>query len=259
MKLNRSIVFFDVETTGVDISSDRIIEIAMIKLNPDGSKEHYHKRINPQGKEIRPEAFEKHKISLEDLKDCPTFPNIAEEVLDFIKDCDIGGYNCMKFDIPILAEELLRCNIPFNTKDFKVVDVYKLLTKAEPRTLEGTYKRFKGIDLEGAHDAQKDIEATIEILEEIENRFDVPEDVNDIHDYTFSDDETVDFEGRLKKKKIDGTLNVFFNFGKYRGMSIQEVWKMDPGYYDWIIQKSDMTKHTKNIFINVVNWLKKRS
>jgi len=255
MKLERPIVFFDVETTGLDLANDRIIEIGMIKIseqNPDG--EAFTRRINPQGRPIDPGAFSKHGISAEDLAICPTFEQLAPEIYEFMKDCDLGGYNCKRFDIPILIEEFLRAGIPISIKTFKIIDVYKLLMKAEPRTLEGTYKRFFGKPLEGAHGAEADIIATIDILEEMQKVYELPDTVNELHDYTFAEDDSIDLENKL----IRVNNQILFNFGKHKGKTIQEVNVIDSGYYDWIVNKSDMTRYTKSIFRNVVDILNKK-
>lgn len=258
MKLERPIVFFDVETTGLSLSEDRIIEISMVKV-PEGVSSlndgiTYYKKINPQGRPITPEAQGKHGIKEEDLQLCPTFGEVAQEIFDFIKDCDLGGYNCKRFDIPILVEEFLRASIPINVKDFKIVDVYKILMKAEPRTLEAVYKRMFGEDLTNAHSAEADILATIKILEKMEIDYEIPHAVDSLHNYAFEEDSSVDLENKLKRNK-DG--NIVFTFGKYKDKTIQDVFAIDSRYYDWIINSSDMTRHTKMIFRNIVNYLSK--
>lgn len=253
MKLSRPIVFIDLETTGLDLSNDRIIEIAMIKVFPEKSDNiTYIKKINPEGRVIAPGAFEKHGVKAEDLTTCPTFHELAQEIYEFITDCDLGGYNCKRFDIPILVEEFLRAKIPINIRSFKIVDVYVLLMKAEPRTLEETYKRFIGKELEGAHKAETDIRATMEILEEMEKIYSIPNTVDEIHKFTFED--SVDLENKLQRTK-EG--NIIFSFGKHKNKTIQEVYAIDSGYYNWIINKSDMTSCTKSIFRNIVKILSK--
>jgi len=254
MQLQRPIVFFDLETTGLSLSSDRIIEISMIKLNPDDTTQKYYSRVNPEGKNIEEGAFKKHGVKLEDLEEFPIFKNIAKDVFDFIKDCDLGGYNCKRFDIPILIEEFLRCNILINIKDFNIIDVFKILNKVEPRTLEGTYKRFLGKEMENAHHAESDIIATIEILEEIEKQYNIPSNPSELYKYS-EDEETFDLEGKLKKTE----RGVIFNFGKYKDKTIEEVFKIDPSYYNWLIEKTDMTRYTKIIFKNILTYLKNKN
>lgn len=254
MKLERPIVFFDVETTGLDLTNDRIIEIAMIKITEqdrDGTL--YVRRINPEGRAISPEATSKHKIENEDLLDEPTFKELSQEIYDFMEDCDIGGYNCKRFDIPILIEEFLRAGIPVSIKSFKIIDVYKLLMKAEPRDLGSTYKRFTGKDIVNAHSAEADIIATIDILEALEKLYELPDTVEGLHEFTFADDDSIDLENKLKR--VNG--QILFNFGKYKEKTVQEVYMIDPSYYDWIINKSDMTRYTKSIFRNIVEILNK--
>lgn len=254
MKLVRPICFIDLEATGVDLAQDRVIEICIVKYFPDEETEIYYSRVNPEGRPIRPEAFEKHGISEEDLVDAPKFSEIARDVYEFVQGCDFGGYNCKKFDIPMLLEELFRRGIHLRTKDFKIVDIYKLLVKLEPRKLEDVYKRFTGKELEGAHGAKADVLGTIEILKEMERVFDVPETMEDVHEFVFEGE--VDIEGKLKRNEKD---EVVFNFGKHKDTEIEHVYRIDPGYYDWIINKSDMTRYTKNIFKNVVVYLNKKT
>ncbi len=253
MKINRPIVFFDVETTGLSLTEDRIIEICMVKILLDGKRVCYNKRINPQGRQISEGAFSKHGIRAEDLEDCPSFKDVAHEIHDFMVGSDLGGFNCKRFDIPILIEEFLRCGILINIKDFNIVDVYKILAKVEPRTLEATYERFVGKPLENAHNAEADINATIDILDKFFECFKLPGSVKELDDYAFADEESFDLENKLKKK--DGTL--VFNFGKHKDKTIQQVYDSDRNYYDWLINSSDMTMYTKMIFKNIVNHLKK--
>jgi DNA polymerase III subunit epsilon len=253
MKLTKPIVFFDIETTGLSLSEDRIIEISMVKLTPENMDGvFYYKKINPEGRPIHPDAFGKHGIKLEDLAICPTFIEVAQEIYDFINGCDLGGYNCKRFDIPILIEEFFRAKIFINIKDFKIVDVYKILMKAEPRTLEATYKRFFGEEFQGAHSAESDILATIKILDKMEEFFKLPISADELHKYAFAEDGSVDLEGKLKRNKND---EIVFTFGKYKDKTVQYVYNTDSGYFDWIINSSDMTQYTKSIFRNVVKWI----
>jgi len=258
MKLTKPVVFFDVETTGLSLSEDRIIEISMIKYHPeDVTKMHdtesFYRKINPDGRPIAEGAFEKHGLSQENLAEEPKFAEVAQDIFDFIKDCDLGGYNCKRFDIPILIEEFLRVGIPINIKDFKIVDVFRILQKAEPRTLEATYKRFMGKDFENAHSAEADVLATIEVLKALQTEFNLPETSEELDEFTFKGDNTLDLEYKLKKTD-DG--NIVFSFGKYKDTTVQQVYKIDPSYFDWIIQKSTMTRYTKAIFSNIVTLIK---
>jgi DNA polymerase-3 subunit epsilon len=257
MKLNKPLIYFDLESTGLSLSEDRIIEINMFKEftveeNDKGSEEAecYFKRINPDGRKIAEEAFGKHGIKEEELLECPFFRDVAQEIFAFIKDCDFAGYNCKKFDIPLLLEELLRCGIHIRFQDFKVVDVYKILSKAEPRTLEGTYKRFLKKEMKNAHSSTGDVFATIEVLKEMIQFYNLPNAVDELHEYTF--DQEVDLEGKLKKNEKE---EVIFTFGKHKGRTIDEVYTVDRSYYEWIIFKSDMMLYTKNIFKNILHYL----
>lgn len=254
MNLERPIVFFDVETTGLDLANDRIIEISMIKIIPGQTTyEKYYKKLNPEGRPITPEAQSKHGLSLEDLQECPTFAVEANNIHEFITNCDLGGYNCKRFDIPILIEEFLRAGKTINISDFNIVDVFKILQKSEPRTLEATYKRFMGKELEGAHGAEADILGTIEIHEKMEEVFGLPTTVKELHELAFGEEQTIDLENKLKRTE---DKKVIFNFGKYKGQDVGSVYRTDPGYFDWIIQKSDMTRLTKTIFSNIVKFIK---
>lgn len=255
MELTRPLVFFDVETTGLSLSEDRIIEISMVKVFSDGKTEKYYAKINPSGRQISEGAYSKHGIKNEDLVGFPTFADIASDVYDFIKGCDLGGYNCKRFDIPLLLEEFLRVGIPVNVKEFKIVDVYRILTKAEPKTLESMYERFTGKKLESAHSAEADILATIELLDKMKEHFSfLPDSADKLYEYGFGDDDSFDLENKLKMKDN----KIVFNFGKYRDKTIEEVYLIDRSYYDWLINTSDMTLYTKSIFKNIVKYLQNK-
>jgi DNA polymerase III subunit epsilon len=254
LKLERNLVFFDLETTGLEISHDRIIEINMVKVKPDGTEETYYSRVNPDGVEISQGAFEKHGIKVENLKEQPTMQVIAKEVYDFIVDCDLGGYNLVKFDIPMLVNELLRCGVYWNPRGVNVLDSYLIYTKQEPRNLTGAYKYYTRNELENAHSAAVDIKATMEILEKQIEKYDLPKSTKAIHDLTRDERENVDLAGKLKKDK-DG--KVIFTFGKHNGKSVVEVYKNDSSYFSWIIDKSDMPMETKYVFKKLLEMLKK--
>jgi DNA polymerase-3 subunit epsilon len=250
MELTRPIIFMDIESTGLSLSEDKIIEIDMIKINLDKTEEKYLKRINPEGRKIAEEAFGKHGIKDEELLGCQYFRDVAQEIFIFIKDCDFAGYNCKRFDIPLLLEELLRCGIHIRFQDFKIVDVYKILSKVEPRTLEGTYKRFVGKEMEKAHSAEGDVAATQEVLRKMTEFYNLPNTVDELHEYTYENE--VDLEGKLKKNEKE---EVIFTFGKHKGRTIDDVYSTDRSYYEWIIFKSDMMLYTKNIFKNILHYL----
>ncbi len=248
LNLKRPVAFFDLETTGVDPAKDRIVEIAIVKLKPDGSKETYERRINPE-RPIPPETTAIHGISDEDVKDCPTFKQVAHEINNFIKNCDLGGYNSNKFDIPCLAEELLRAGIPVDFKSRRLVDVQQVFYKMEPRTLSAAYKFYCNQDLENAHEAMADVNATIAILEAQLDKYEgqIENDVNALHKFTGGDD-YVDYARRIIMK--DGVP--VFNFGKHKGVPVATVFKKEPQYYDWMMQ-SDFALHTKQCISEILN------
>ncbi len=180
MTLQRPVVFFDIETTGVDIINDRIIELCMIKLNPDGSTEQWKSRFNPEGRKSRLEAIEKHGILDDHLLDEDTFSYLAPAINSFLKDADVGGYNIVKFDLPFLCEEFIRAGIPFSYRSKKIIDTYLILVKMEPRTLEDVYTKYTGNILLNAHSAEDDILATIEIFNKQNEIYDLPDNIDEL-------------------------------------------------------------------------------
>tara|TARA_Y100000389_G_C17448766_1_gene513310 strand:- start:1189 stop:1974 length:786 start_codon:yes stop_codon:yes gene_type:complete len=242
IKLKRPIVFFDLETTGLSKTSDRIVEIAMTKLHPDGSKQSYYSLVNP-GMNIPKEAEDIHHISNTDVMEEPSFENIANEVLEFIKDSDLGGFNIHNFDIPFLFEEFARAGIVMKTRDINVIDPSSIVRKMEKRDLGSLYKRYTGKDLENAHSAVADNDATIEIFEKQLELYNLPNDVSEIHDMIYDDKNRVDMAGKFKIDKERNT--VIFNFGKYSGKTIREVFDEDSSYFSWIVDKSSMPTETK--------------
>lgn len=248
INLTNSICFFDVETTGLDVSADRIIEISIIKVNPDKSRESLYFLINPDGKEIAKEATDKHGHTLESLSDQQKFADVADKIHTFIKDCDLGGYNCLRFDIPILVEEFMRAGISFNPRAVKIVDAYKILIKNESRKLEHVYERMTGKKLENAHSAEADIEATIEVFEKQIELFNLPSTIDEIHKLTF-DKPFVDLAGKFERNKDN---MICFTFGKNRGKTINEVWKTDQGYFSWMLGGT-FTNDTKFVIKQIIN------
>jgi DNA polymerase-3 subunit epsilon len=247
LNLQRPIAFFDLETTGIDSAKDRIVEIAVIKLMPDGSKEQWVKRINPE-MPISAESSAIHGIFDEDVKDEPTFKTVAHELKQFIHQCDLGGYNSNKFDIPVLAEEFLRAGIPVDFKQRKFIDVQQIFFKKEARTLSAAYKFYCEKDLENAHSAEADVLATIAVLESQLDRYDdLSHEVNDLHEYT-GGDEFVDYARRMIMK--NGVP--VFNFGKHKGVPVTDVFKKEPQYYDWMMH-ADFALHTKQMISEILN------
>lgn len=253
LSLKKPIIFFDLETTGTDTGTDRIVEIAMIKLNPNGTREKYLKRINPTIP-ISEESTSIHGISNEDVKDCPTFKQLAKEIYEWMKGCDLGGYNAVRFDIPMLAEELLRCNVAVDFTERQFVDVQQIFFKMESRTLSAAYEFYCKKQLENAHSAEADIEATVEILEAQLDKYDKLEnDVKAIFAFTNGEEGIVDYARRMILK--DG--QPIFNFGKYKGRKVEEVFNEQPQYYDWMMN-ADFPLHTKQKLTEILTHMKLR-
>lgn len=244
IKLDKSIVFFDVETTGLEIGRDKIIEISMVRLNPDGTRDEFNSRFNPGNVEISEGAQKKHGINIEDLRSEPTFSAKVEEIYEFVKDCDLGGYNGNRFDIPMLVEEFIRAGKYFNPRKSSVIDPFIIYTKMEPRTLEGAYQYFTGKTLQNAHAAKADIGATIEIFEAQLEKYDLPSTIGEISTETIGQDNRIDLAGKFRRND-DGTICI--TFGKHAGKSVAELFRSDPGYLDWMVNKTFMPADTKII------------
>jgi DNA polymerase-3 subunit epsilon len=242
MKIEKPIVFFDVETTGLDISKDRIIELCMIKLMPDGDRKMWKARFNPEGVKSTEGAFGKHGIADDELTDEDTFSYLSVEVFAFITGCDVGGYNVTKFDLPILVEELLRAGIIYNYREVKIVDAFSIYAKMEPRTLEATYTKFTGKILENAHSAQYDIEATIEIFEKQMEMYSL-ESVEHADSLSIERESLADLAGKFKLKEG----KILYNFGKYFGKEVKEVYQYDSGYLEWMGRSDSFSQETKII------------
>lgn len=253
LALKKPIIFFDLETTGTDPGTDKIIEIAMIKLNPNGSREKYVKRINP-GRPIPAETTAIHGISDDDVKDCPEFKHVAKELWEWMKGCDLGGYNAVRFDIPLLAEELLRCNVAVDFTERKFVDAQQIFFKMEARTLSAAYEFYCNKQMENAHSAEADIEATIEVLEsQLDKYQDLENDVKYLHNFTNGDQGIVDYARRFVMK--DG--HAVFNFGKYKDRKVEDVLNEQPQYYDWMMN-ADFPLHTKQKLTEILTKMKLR-
>ncbi len=250
LALKRPIVFFDLETTGTDNVKDRIVELAFIKILPDGKRDKFVKRINP-GIPIPPEVTAIHGISDEDVKNCPTFKLIAHQLYDWMKGCDLGGYNSSKFDLPLLAEEFLRVGINVDFTERHMIDVQQIFFKMEARTLSAAYSFYCKKELTNAHSAEADIDATIEVLEAQLNRYDtLGTEVPALHQFTHTD-EYVDYARRIVMK--DG--HPVFNFGKHKGRRVEDIFNAEPQYYDWMMQ-ADFALHTKQKISEILNRMK---
>ena len=251
LQLKRPIIFFDLETTGVDTSHDRIVEISMIKVGVDGTKQIKTRRINPE-MPIPAEATAVHGISDEDVKDEPTFKQIAKSLAQFIEGCDFGGFNSNRFDLPVLVEEFLRAGVSVDFKRRKYVDVQNIFHKKEQRTLMAAYKFYCDKDLENAHSAEADTMATYEVLEaQIERYGDIGCTVEELAAFS-SHGQTVDFAGRIALNEKGEEV---FTFGKYKGRTVVEVFQKEPSYYTWL-QNGDFPQYTKNIFTEIYFKLK---
>ena len=246
LNLNKPIVFFDLETTGTDVARDHIVELCYIKLYPCGNEKSQSMRIKPVdalGRTIHiPEqASAIHGIYDDDVKDCPTFKDIASELIAVLSDSDLAGYNSNYFDIPLLVEEFLRVGINLDLSNSKFVDVCVILKKMEQRTLSAAYKFYCKKDLENAHSALADTRATVDVLEaQLDFYKDLPNDIEKLSEFS-SNTNYVDFAGRIIKNDKGQKV---FNFGKYKGQVVKEVLDREPGYYNWIMQ-GDFSLNTK--------------
>lgn len=242
MKLNlqNPLVFFDLETTGTNIITDRIVEISFLKVWPNGNEESKTMRINP-GMHIPEESTAVHGIKDEDVKDCPTFKEVARTLAADIQGCDLAGFNSNRFDIPLLAEEFIRADVDIDLTRHRFIDVQVIFHKMEQRTLSAAYQFYCGKNLDDAHTAEGDTRATYEVLKAQLDRY--PQLKNDVQSLSAFSSFTrnVDFAGRMIYNDKGEEV---FNFGKYKGQLVTEVLKRDPGYYGWI-QSSDFSLNTK--------------
>lgn len=249
MKLNlkNPLVFFDLETTGTNINTDRIVEICYLKVYPNGNEEAKTLRINPE-MHIPETSTAIHGIHDEDVADCPTFKEVAKDIARDIEGADIAGFNSNRFDVPVLVEEFLRAGIDIDLTKRKFIDVQVIYHKLEQRTLSAAYKFYCGKNLEDAHTAEADTRAAYEVLKaQLDHYPDVLQnDINYLSEYS-SYSKNVDFAGRIVYD--DNGVEVF-NFGKYKGIPVSEVLKKDMGYYGWIMN-GDFTLNTKNVLTKI--------
>ncbi len=259
INLTRPLVVFDLETTGVIVGRDRIVEISMVKVLPDQSTETRTHRINP-GVSIPEEVTKIHGISNEDVKDCPSFKDLAPEINRFLNNCDLAGFNSLKFDFPLLVEEFLRANLEFDMTNRKLLDVQNIFHKMEQRTLAAAYKFYCGKELVNAHSAEADTLATLEVLKaqiakyentEFEDKNGkvskpVQNDIQALHDFSIVH-KHADLVGHIIFNE-NGTEVI--NFGKHKGKAVEEIFQAEPSYYDWMM-RSDFPLSTKKLITQI--------
>ena len=246
LNLKNPLVFFDLETTGIDIAKDRIVEISMVKVMPNGEEIVKTRRINP-GMPIPPESTAIHGITDEDVKDCPKFKEIAKSLAAQIEGCDLAGFNSNRFDIPMLAAEFLRAGVDVDLNRRKFIDVQTIFHKMEQRNLTAAYKFYCNKDLANAHSAEADTMATYEVLKAQLDRYpELENDVNFLSKYS-SFTNNVDFAGRMVYNEKGQEV---INFGKYKGRVVEEVLKSDPSYYAWIMN-GDFPLNTKKMLTEI--------
>lgn len=249
LQLKRPLVFFDLETTGLNITQDHIVEISIVKVYPQGqtspsgnNPEVKTRRINP-GIPIPEQASKVHHITDEDVKDCPKFKQIAKSLAALFEGCDIAGFNSNRFDIPMLAQEFHNAGVDFNFEDKRLIDVQNIFHKKEPRNLVAAYKFYCGKDLDEAHSAQADTMATYNVLMAQLDRYgDLPNDVEKLAEFS-SMNRNVDLAGRIIRNEEGVAV---FNFGQHKGKAVEKVLAETPQYLDWI-KKSDFPTNTKQV------------
>lgn len=246
LKLHKPLCIFDLETTGTNIGKDKIVEICILKVNPDSSRESKTWRVNPE-MAIPKESSAIHGIYDEDVAEAPTFRDIAPKVTAMIKDSDLGGFNSNRFDIPVLAEEMLRADVDFDLSKHRFVDAQTIFFKKEPRNLGAAYQFYCGKTLENAHSAEADVMATFEVLDAQVGKYDdVPNEIAELSDFS-SQNRFADLAGMIHFNEKEQEI---FAFGKYKGQVVKEVFQKDLGYYGWL-QSADFPLYTKKIFTKI--------
>ena len=246
LKLHKPLCVFDLETTGINIGKDRIVEICVLKVFLDGSRESKTWIVNPE-MPIPAASSQIHGIYDKDVADSPTFREIAPKVMEMIKDADLGGFNSNRFDIPVLAEEMLRAGIDFDLSKHRFVDAQTIFFKKEPRNLGAAYQFYCGKTLENAHSAEADVMATFEVLDAQVGKYDdVPNEIAELSEFS-SQNKFADLAGMIH---FDENNHEVFAFGKYKGQKVKEVFLKDIGYYGWL-QGADFPLYTKKIFTKI--------
>ncbi len=259
LNLKRPLAFFDIESTGLNVSKDRIIELCIIKVNPNGTTETKTWLLNP-GYPISEEAQKVHGFSEEDVKDKPTFKQVAKDIHRFLANCDLAGYNSNRFDIPMLVEEFLRAGVDFDVENRYFIDVQNIFMKMEPRTLKAAYRFYLQKELENAHSATADVQATYEVLKAQLDRYaqarytdkegavstPVKNEVEALAKFS-THHRNADLMGQIIYNEKGEEV---FNFGKHKGKTVEEVFRREPSYYDWM-QKADFPLYTKKLLTKI--------
>ena len=246
LNLTKPLAFFDLETTGINVGKDRIVEICILKVNPDASRESKTWLVNPE-MPIPPATTEIHGISDEDVKDAPTFAEIAPKIMEMIAGSDLAGFNSNRFDVPLLAEELLRAGIDFDLSKHRLVDAQTIYHKKEPRNLGAAYRFYCEKELVNAHSAEADVLATFEVLDaQVGHYDDLPKDIAGLSEFSYHN-KFADLAGFIGYAE-DG--EEMFTFGKYKGQKVIDVFKKDLGYYGWI-QNADFPLYTKKVLTGI--------
>lgn len=252
--LQRPLCVFDLETTGLQIAKDRIVQIASVKIHPDGKHEELNLVVNPE-MTIPQEIIEIHGITNETAMKAQTFAQLAEKIKSFFGDSDLAGYNSNKFDIPILAEEFLRSGVEFNFSQRSFIDVQNIFHKMEQRTLVAAYKFYCQKNLENAHDAMLDTIATWEVLEKQIEKYQLDPDIKSLAELSkVGNNKILDMAGRIA---VNSQNEVVYNFGKHKGKSISSVAKMEPGYYGWMLE-ADFPLYTKSVLRKAMEEIKEK-
>lgn len=247
LNLKNPLIVLDLEATGIDTAKDRIVEIAMIKVHPNGDRDTRVRRINPEIP-IPAEASEIHGIYDEDVKDCPTFRQIAKSLAEFVEGADLAGFNSNMYDLPLLVEEFLRAGVDIDLKKRKAIDVQNIFHKLEPRTLVAAYEFYCDKELVDAHSAEADTLATLEVLEaQIEHYSEELENSVEFLAEFSTRNQAVDYAGRVLYDE-DGVE--VFGFGKHRGRPVTEVFREEPSYYAWMMN-SDFPEYTKKVITEI--------
>jgi DNA polymerase III subunit epsilon len=246
LNLKRSLAFIDLETTGINVSTDRIVEISVLKITPEGNEEWMISRVNPE-MHIPPGSTAIHGISDADVASSPTFREIAKNLASFLEGCDLAGYNALKFDIPVLAEEFLRVNVDFNFRKRRYIDVQVIFFKKEQRTLSAAYQFYCNKSIKNAHSSKADTQATYEVLKaQLDMYSDLENDVEKLSDFS-AHNNSADFIGRII---YDDKGVEVFNFGKHKGKKVEQVFKDDPAYYSWMMN-GDFPLNTKKVLTEI--------